>query len=293
MTFRNIARLAIVTVVLVLGVWAFAWEPASLVTRTHRVAIPQWRVELAGLRVIVLGDLHVGSPYQGLSKLAEIVDRANAANADLILLPGDFVVDDVIGGRFVSPEDSAAVLARLRAPLGVWAVLGNHDRWLSAKRVQIALEQHGIRVLEDRAVRLNRGDSPFWLVGISDFKEGPHDVRSAMRDVESESPVLMFTHNPDVFPTIEKAFSLLIAAHTHGGQVYLPLIGRPIVPSRYGQRYAIGHIRERGKHLFVTSGIGTSMIPVRFRVPPEVTVLELYPVDGMDSAARDETRAAQ
>src|SRR4029078_8837840 len=127
MTFRNIARLAIVTVVLVLGVWAFAWEPASLVTRTHRIAIPQWRVELAGLRVIVLGDLHVGSPYQGLSKLAEIRDRANAANADLILLPGDFVVDDVIGGRFVSPEDSAAVLARLRAPLGVWAVLGNHD----------------------------------------------------------------------------------------------------------------------------------------------------------------------
>jgi predicted MPP superfamily phosphohydrolase len=173
-------RLAIVTVVLVLGVWAFAWEPASLVTRTHRVAIPQWRVELAGLRVVVLGDLHVGSSYNGLSKLAQIVDRANAANPDLILLPGDFVVDDVIGGTFVRPEESAAVLARLRARLGVWAVLGNHDRWLGAKRVQIALEQHGIRVLEDRAVLLNRGDSPFWLVGISDFKEGPHDVRSAM-----------------------------------------------------------------------------------------------------------------
>jgi uncharacterized protein len=293
MTFRNIARLAIVTVVLVLGVCAFAWEPASLVTRTHHVAIPQWRVELAGLRVVVLGDLHVGSPYNGLSKLAQIVDRANAANPDLILLPGDFVVDDVIGGTFVSPEESAAVLARLRAPLGVWAVLGNHDRWLGAQRVQAALEQHGIRVLEDRAVLLKRGESPFWLVGISDFKEGPHDVRSAMRHVDSESPVLMFTHNPDVFPTLEKGFSLLIAAHTHGGQVYLPLIGRPIVPSRYGERYAIGHIMERGKHLFVTSGIGTSMIPVRFRVPPEVTVLELYPADGMDSAARDETRAAQ
>jgi predicted MPP superfamily phosphohydrolase len=103
----------------------------------------------------------------------------------------------------------------------------------------------------------------------------------------------MFTHNPDVFPTIEQRFSLLIAAHTHGGQVYLPLIRRPIVPSRYGQRCAIGHIMERGKHLFVTSGIGTSMIPVRFRVPPEVTVLELYPTDAMDAAARDETRAAQ
>ncbi|MGZ5141018.1 MAG: hypothetical protein ACXWCX_24730 [Burkholderiales bacterium] len=88
----------------------------------------------------------------------------------------------------------------------------------------------------------------------------------------------LFTHNPDIFPTIAGDFSLLIACHTHGGQVYLPLLGRPIVPSRYGERYAIGHVAENGRHLFVSSGLGTSIIPVRFSVPPEITVLELYPL---------------
>jgi predicted MPP superfamily phosphohydrolase len=275
----RIIGLTLIVTALALGVWAFAWEPASFVTRTHRVAIPHWRAELAGLRVAVLGDLHVGSPYNGLSKLAEIVDATNRLRPDLILLPGDFVIQEVLGGKFVSPEDASAVLARLKAPLGVWAVLGNHDWWLDEKRVQAALEQHGIRVLEDRAVVIKRGDAQFWLVGISDFWEGPHDVRAATSAIHDDAPVLMFTHNPDVFPTIANRFSLLVAAHTHGGQVHLPLLGRPIVPSAYGQRYAIGHVVENGRHLFVSSGLGTSIIPVRFRVPPEISVLELVPIE--------------
>ncbi len=88
----------------------------------------------------------------------------------------------------------------------------------------------------------------------------------------------MFTHNPDVFPMISDRFSLLIAGHTHGGQVNLPLLGRPIVPSVYGQRFAYGHVVEGGHHLFVSPGLGTSILPVRFRVPPEVTLLVLNPV---------------
>ena len=283
LTPRRIAGLAFIVAALALGAWAFVWEPASLVTRTHRVAIPHWRAELAGLRVAVLGDLHVGSPYQGLSKLAKIVDATNGLQPDLILLPGDFVIQGVLGGTFVSPEEASAVLARLKAPLGVWAVLGNHDWWLDAPRVQAALEQHGIRVLEDRAVAIQRGGVQFWLVGISDFWEGPHDVRAAMSAVRDDAPVLVFTHNPDVFPTIADRFSLLVTAHTHGGQVDLPLIGRPIVPSAYGQRYAIGHVVENGRHLFVSSGLGTSIIPVRFRVPPEISVLELVPIESPGS----------
>jgi predicted MPP superfamily phosphohydrolase len=197
---------------------------------------------------------------------------------DLILIPGDFVVQGVLGGRFVSPEESASVLARLKAPLGVWATLGNHDWWLGAGRVRSALEKNGIEVLEDRAVRIERGGTPFWLVGISDFWEGPHDVRKAMSQVGDASPVLAFTHNPDVFPVLRGRFSLLIAGHTHGGQVHLPLLGRPIVPSKYGERFAIGHVVEDGRHLFVSPGLGTSILPVRFRVPPEITVLELSPL---------------
>ena len=96
-----------------------------------------------------------------------------------------------------------------------------------------------------------------------------------MRQIRDDAPVLMFTHNPDVFPVISNRFSLLIAGHTHGGQVHVPLVGRPIVPSKYGQRYAYGHVVEEGRHLFVSTGLGTSILPVRFGVPPEVTVLEL------------------
>jgi len=130
-------------------------------------------------------------------------------------------------------------------------------------------------VLEDDAVRLRRGTDQLWLVGISDAWEGPHDVRKAFGRVTDGGPVVAFTHNPDVFPAIFARFDLLIAGHTHGGQVHLPLLGRPIVPSQYGQRFAYGHIVEGGRHLFVSSGLGTSILPVRFRVPPEVALLEL------------------
>jgi predicted MPP superfamily phosphohydrolase len=260
-----------------LGLWAFAVEPASLEIRTYRLSIPDWRADLAGLRVAVLADLHVGSPFNGIAKLNKIVDATNALKPDLILIPGDFVVQGVVGGRFVSPEESAAVLARLKAPLGAWAVLGNHDWGLGADRVRSALEKNGIEVLEDRAVRIRRGDAQLWLVGISDFWEGPHDIRKAMSQVGDSSPVLAFTHNPDVFPALRGRFSLLIAGHTHGGQVYLPLLGRPIVPSKYGERFAIGRVVEDGRHLFVSPGLGTSILPVRFRVPPEISLLELYP----------------
>jgi len=121
------------------GVWAFALEPASLVTPTYAVSIPRWPAELSGLRIAVLADLHVGSPFNGLAKLDTIVERTNRLKPDLILIPGDFVVHGVWGGTFVPPEQTAAVLARLAAPLGVWACLGNHDWWLGAERVATAL----------------------------------------------------------------------------------------------------------------------------------------------------------
>jgi predicted MPP superfamily phosphohydrolase len=273
---RLIASAALLTI-LALGIWAFVFEPAFLTTRKHSLLIPHWSAEHAGLRVAVLADLHVGSPYNGIPKLHEIVDLTNSLKPDLIVIPGDFVIQGVLGGTFVAPEEAAAVLARLSAPLGVWACLGNHDWWLGAPRVVAALEKRKIGVLEDKAVRIDRGGAHFWLVGISDFRQGPHDVRKAMGQVTDDAPVLMFTHNPDVFPSLSNRFSLLIAGHTHGGQVHLPLLGRPIVPSEYGQRFAHGHVVEGGRHLFVGPGLGTSILPVRFGVPPEVTLLELQP----------------
>jgi predicted MPP superfamily phosphohydrolase len=236
--------------------------------------VPNWPLTASGLRVALLPDLHVGSPYVGLAKLREIVGLVNGARPDLVLVLGDLVIQGVRGGRFVPPERTAGELGRIQAPLGVYAVLGNHDAWLDASRVRRALEGAGIPVLEDSAVRIAPGPSlTFWLAGVSDFWTGTHDVRAALRGVPEWGSVLAFTHNPDIFPQVPARVSLTLAGHTHGGQVRLPLFGPPIVPSRFGQRYAAGHVVEGGRHLFVATGVGTSIIPVRFGVPPEVVVV--------------------
>jgi predicted MPP superfamily phosphohydrolase len=117
--------------------------------------------------------------------------------------------------------------------------------------------------------------APLWLGGVSDLWEGVHDVARTLRAVPDTVPVLLLTHNPDIFPTVPARVNLTLAGHTHGGQVRIPLYGPPIVPSRYGRRYAAGHVSENGRHLFVTTGTGTSILPVRFLVPPEIVVLEL------------------
>jgi predicted MPP superfamily phosphohydrolase len=263
-------------VALILSVWGFIIEPATVRNEEYAILIPRWPSSCDGIRVAVLVDLHVGSPFNGLDKLEKIVDLTRHAQPDLVLLAGDYVIHGVPGGRFVAPEPIAARLQRLSAPLGVWAVLGNHDWWFDAARITRTLKAAGIAVLDDAAVPLVSGACSFWLAGISDFWEGRHDVRAALAQVPAQAAVLAVTHNPDVFPDVPERVALTIAGHTHGGQVYIPGIGRPIVPSRYGQRFAIGHIVEDGRHLFVSPGLGTSVLPVRFLVPPEVSIVKIH-----------------
>jgi predicted MPP superfamily phosphohydrolase len=204
------------------------------------------------------------------------VDSTNAARPDLICLLGDFVTKGVMGGKFVPPEPIAAELARLRAAAGVVAVLGNHDRAFDGSRVARALVGVGIRVLEDTAARISTPSGPLWVAGVSDLWTAPHDIKRALSFVtDSVAPVILITHNPDIFPRVPERVAITLAAHTHGGQVRLPILGAPIVPSRYGQRYAAGHVIEANRHLFVSTGIGTSFLPIRIGVPPTVFVLTL------------------
>jgi uncharacterized protein len=258
-----------------LGLWAFWLEPASLHNRNYEISLPSWPVACDGIRVAVLADLHVGSPFNGLEKLEQIVDLTLAAKPDLILLVGDYVVDGVIGGKSVAPKTMSESLRRLAAPLGVFAVLGNHDRWHDTRQIEIEnmLETAGITILEDAAVAAVSGQCQFSLVGLSDFWTGPRKYRSALAKLPRDAPAVAFTHNPDLFPLLPERVNLTFAGHTHGGQVYIPMLGRLIVPSRYGQLYAAGHIMKDGRHLFVSPGLGTSILPVRFLVPPEVSVV--------------------
>jgi predicted MPP superfamily phosphohydrolase len=263
----RIVAIALLIAPLLVALWAFGIEPGMLVVRHLRMDLPGWKSDL---RIAVLSDLHIGSPHVGLDKLRTIVEKTNAEQADLVVLLGDFVTGGPNGrraGGFVEPELTAAELKKLHAPLGVYAVLGNHDWWYDGDRVGKALTAVGIPVLENKAVRAG----PIWLGGIADFWTREPNVAGTLAQVSSSDPVVLITHNPDIFPDVPSRVSLTLAAHTHGGQVRLPIVGTLITTSKLG--YNAGEYVERGRHLFVTTGIGTSIVPVRFGVPPEIVIL--------------------
>jgi predicted MPP superfamily phosphohydrolase len=178
----------------------------------------------------------------------------------------------------------AAELARLTAPLGVWAILGNHDWWHDIAGVRGALADVRIPVLENDAVLLRRGPQQFWLAGLGDqiahriaprkFR-GVDDLPGTLARVATDDPVILLVHEPDIFPEVPERVCLTLAGHTHGGQIRVPIVWPALVPSQYGARFAYGHIVEGGRNMIVSGGLGTSKIPVRIGVPPEIVVVEL------------------
>lgn len=228
-----------------------------------------------------------------LDRVAEIVDRTNALGADLVLLGGDFVCTSRFVLRSWPAAEWARLLGGLKAPLGVYSVLGNHDWWHGelphlppdrARAVVRALDAVGIPVLENQALRLKAGGRPFWLLGLGDQVavrlaprrfQGVDDLPGTLAQVTDDAPALLLAHEPDIFrrqPAPRVALTL--SGHTHGGQVRL-FGWSPVVPSAYGSRYALGHVEEDGRHLIVSGGLGTSIVPVRLGVPPEIVRIRL------------------
>ncbi len=261
--------------ILFLGLWAFVVEPNRLIVHHETIAMSAWPSSLNGLKIAALSDIHAGSPFIDADKLRLIVERTNETQPDVIVLLGDYMVKNSWHSKQMPPELIASALKGLRAPLGVFAVLGNHDWWYDRVHVRSAFESQGIRVIDNDVVRLEKNGQTFWLVGIADAWSLSDDIAGTAQRVPRGEPAIALTHNPDILPRFPQSFLLTLAGHTHGGQVNLPFIGRRIVPSEFGQRYAAGYIQEEGKHMFVTTGIGTSVFPVRFRVPPEIAVLTL------------------
>jgi hypothetical protein len=258
-----------------LAVWAAWIEPRRLVVREQDLALPHWPERLSGVRAGVLSDLHAGVPHMGLQAIRRAIDELNAREPDVHLLLGDYLDASQFLRRDLAPERVAEELGRLRAPLGTVAVIGNHDWRSSGDRMWRALQDVGITVLEDRAVELHAPGGSFWVAGLGDLRHRRPDIGAALRDVPRDAPVLVLSHDPDMFPGVPTRVSLTLAGHTHGGQVAIPLLRRPLMPSYYGERYARGHVVEHGRHLLVTSGLGTSGLPIRLFAPPEVHVLTL------------------
>lgn len=263
--------------------WSVWFAPRRVVVRRRTLRLPHWPAELAGLRVAVLTDLHAGAPHVGEDKVARLVEDVNRARPDLVVLLGDYVDPTVAFGTTVSPEAVAVRLGQLRAPLGVIAVLGNHD-WLHAgERMRRALRDAGVTVLENDAVAVREA---LWVAGVGAESERRADPAAAVAGVPAGNAILLLSHNPDTFVRVPDRVGLTLSGHTHAGQVALPYLRARYIPSRFGERFAQGHIVERGRHLFVSAGIGTSRLPVRFLAPPEIVVLRLKPRREARSAGR-------
>lgn len=275
-----------------LGSYAFIIEPGFFLrTQQYVFTPPRWSPGLK-LRVALLADPHLVEPHMPLSRWKRIIDTANAMEADLILLLGDYVAGHFFRTGTVPVAQMAREAARLRAPLGVHAILGNHDWWddLSAQKIghgpilaQRALEDNGIPVLANRAVRMVKDNVPFWLTGTDSMVaikggrgrfEGRDDLAGTLAQVTDDAPVIHLAHEPDLFTNIPTRVSLTLSGHTHGGQVRL-FGWSPVTPSAFGNRFAYGHVVEGSRHLIVSGGLGCSIMPVRFGVPPEITLIDL------------------
>ena len=265
------------------------------VTRYH-VTPPRWTPGL-NLSIGVIADVHAGGPLMPAERIRAIAERTNQLKPDVIVLLGDFTASHKLKTRTVAPKDWADALSVLRAPLGVHAVLGNHDWWddLNAQRTgegpvlgRRVLESVGIPVYENDVVRLDKGGRPFWLAGLGDqlafitgrrkgaFRkfEGVDDLPGTLAKVTDDAPVVLLAHEPDVFPRVPERVALTLSGHTHGGQVRV--FGySPMVPSRFGNRFAYGHIVEGGRNLIVSGGLGCSILPVRIGVPPEIVMVNV------------------
>jgi uncharacterized protein len=260
-------------VVVALAVWTFLIEPNRLVVHRAYITLGSVKNESSAIRVAAIGDIHAGSPFINTEKLKRLVELTNSEQPDLIVLLGDYMVRDKFYQTHIEPEITAGILKDLKARLGVFAVIGNHDSGYDSARVLRAFESVGINVLDNEVTELRLGHRSVWLVGVADAWTGRHDISGTLAQVPSKASTILITHHPDILNQIPERVQLILAAHTHGGQVNLPLLGRLIVPSDYGRRYAAGLIKEEGKTMFVTTGVGTSILPVRFRVPPEIAVL--------------------
>jgi uncharacterized protein len=274
------------------GTYAFVIEPGfRLHAQYYAFTPPNWTPGLT-LRLVLLSDPHLAHPYMPLARWNKIIDTANALGGDVILMLGDYAVSHSLVLSKVPAADMARAAARLTAPQGVHAIMGNHDWWSdrAAQKAghgptlgQKALEDAGIPVLENAAVRLTKDGLPFWLTGtasvIAIYKgrgrfEGRDDLAATLAQVTDAAPIIHLAHEPDQFVNMPERVSLTLSGHTHGGQVRV-LGYSPIVPSGYGRRFSYGHIVENNRHIVVSGGLGVSIIPVRFGVPPEITIVDL------------------
>lgn len=245
---------------------------ATPIERQTSIRLPVQALRDHPMRIALVSDIHVGNRAMTVERLDRIIDRINAARPDMIVIPGDFVNGDSPDSPDFHPDLLTAPLARLRAPLGVYATLGNHDHWTDATRTMAALRRAGVIVLTNEA----RRTGAVTLVGIDDSFSKHAVIARTMAAAKALGGVpVVFTHSPDIAPQLPPDAPLLLAGHTHCGQIVLPLIGPPVTRSPrsgepiYNSRYRCGIVRDPARTVIVTGGVGSGTIPIRIGAPPD------------------------
>ena len=252
------------------------------------VKIRNLPASLQGLKIGLLTDLHASFIVSG-----ETIRSAGrllmAENPDLIVMTGDYISGStkfLSGsiGQFNHEYLSKCVkaLAHLKAPLGIYGVLGNHDFWSGPESVKAICEmftrQIGMVWLRNRSVELHKGGSPFHMLGVDDYWEESCSLTEACKGVDEDSVKILLSHNPDINDDISlagKRIDLVLSGHTHGGQIVMPFLGQPVMPSKFGQKYRAGLVFDGGRQTYISRGVGCLLAPIRLNCPPEATVLTL------------------
>ena len=242
-------------------------------TNVYQIAVPHLPAAFTGFRIVHLTDLHYGF-LVSLSFLGEVISRANALAADIIVCTGDYVHQ-----RHATAEIDAVwpLLSQLKASSGVYSVLGNHDHWASTSRSQYWLERTG-QNLRRKTAAIERQGQRLWLAGAGDLWQDPSSLDVLLKDVPVPECRIVLAHNPDTADSTHSCrIDLMICGHTHGGQVHLPFVGPPILPVR-NKNYSSGlKSSAGGTQVFISRGIGWAILPLRLNCSPEIAVLELQP----------------
>jgi predicted MPP superfamily phosphohydrolase len=245
------------------------------VERHLRVHATDWPAGSPTQRLVLLSDLHVSTPGDSAARLAGTIARVNALHPDLVVITGDFVSTGTLAVRSAGVEEATAPLAAIRARLGTVAIFGNHDYYdadLNAA-LRSSLPARGITLIENQAIR--RG--PFAVIGLGDAYTGhaqPKPALKAGRDIGGW-PVLL-THGPDVVTHLPNIGGLMLTGHTHCGQIVLPVVGAPYVPSSH-KRYRCGVVQDGPRVSIITAGLGVSNLPFRLGASPDYWVVDVGP----------------
>lgn len=268
----------VLTAFYLINVDAWLIEPESLVVRRIDVVSPDWHGP--PLIIAALGDTHVGGPHMDLGRMGRIVQRVNALRPELVVLLGDYEAGHASNDERTADDrkeilGGIATFAALDARYGVVAVLGNHDVWYAGDDIVEALQNAGVAALWNRNIVIRRAGRPFAIVGLADAVTHHENYGEAMDGVPVGADTIVLSHTPDTFADMPRGPALMLAAHTHCGQISLPFIGRPFMPVHH-KEFACGRVDRGPQTLYVTAGLGTSVAPIRFGNPPEIAVITIH-----------------